>query len=142
MTVTPDGELPRWQLVALDCPDPLALADFYAHLTGGEVEPLGDFPRENVTWIEVTMPHGQVLGFQKVDDFRAPTWPQGPVPQQLHVDFVVGDLDAGERHVLAVGATKAPFQPGATFRVYLDPVGHPFCLVLRATPTVGGGGVG
>jgi hypothetical protein len=33
--------------------------------------------------------------------------------------------------VLSLGATKADFQPGDTFRVYLDPVGHPFCLVLR-----------
>jgi hypothetical protein len=29
-----------------------------------------------------------------------------------------------------VGARKHEYQPGTTFRVYLDPVGHPFCLVL------------
>jgi hypothetical protein len=52
------------------------------------------------------------------------------VPQQLHLDFLVSDLDEGERHVLEQGATKHSFQPGDTFRVYLDPVGHPFCLVL------------
>ena len=128
---TPENGMPRLQLFALDCPDPLALADFYSRLTGGVVEPLGDFPPENVTWIEVMTDDGQVLGFQKVPSFVAPTWPEGPVPQQAHLDFTVGDLDEGEAHVLAVGATKTAHQPGTTFRVYLDPVGHPFCLVLR-----------
>jgi hypothetical protein len=32
--------------------------------------------------------------------------------------------------VLTIGARKAEVQPGETFRVFLDPVGHPFCLVL------------
>lgn len=122
--------LPRLQLAALDCPDPLALAEFYASVTGGEVEALGDLPAEKVTWIEMMTPEGTVLGFQKVDHYVVPTWPEGAVPQQLHLDFVVDDLDEGETHVLAVGATKASYQPGDTFRVYYDPVGHPFCLVL------------
>jgi hypothetical protein len=34
--------------------------------------------------------------------------------------------------VLALGAKKAEFQPGTTFRVFLDPAGHPFCLVLAS----------
>ena len=68
--------------------------------------------------------------FQKVPNYVAPTWPDGPVPQQLHLDFLVPDLDEGEAHALAVGATKHDYQPGTTFRVFLDPVGHPFCLVF------------
>lgn len=40
----------------------------------------------------------------------------------------VDDLDAGARAVLELGATKHPVQPGQTFRVFLDPAGHPFCL--------------
>jgi glyoxalase superfamily protein len=32
--------------------------------------------------------------------------------------------------VIALGATKAEYQPGTTFRVMLDPAGHPFCLCL------------
>jgi predicted enzyme related to lactoylglutathione lyase len=121
------------RVTALDCPDPMALANFYAALTGLEVEPLGDFKPEDVTWIEV-QDHGRsVLGFQKIDHFVAPTWPEGPVPQQLHLDFAVADLDEGEAHALKVGARKTEFQPGDTFRVYLDPVGHPFCLVLHSS---------
>ena len=41
----------------------------------------------------------------------------------------VPDLDAAEQAVLAIGATKAEHQPGESFRVFLDPAGHPFCLV-------------
>jgi predicted enzyme related to lactoylglutathione lyase len=119
----------RFSVVALDCPEPLELASFYARLTGLEVEPLGDFPAQDVTWIELVNEGQPTIGFQKVPAYVAPTWPQGPVPQQLHLDFAVQDLDASEQTVLSMGATKANFQPGETFRVFLDPVGHPFCLV-------------
>ncbi len=120
----------RFNVTALDCPDPIALADFYAQLTGSTVEPLGDFPPRDVTWIELLSEGKPTLGFQKVDAFVAPTWPEGPVPQQIHIDFAVDDLDGAEQWALSLGASKSPFQPGTTFRVFLDPVGHPFCLVL------------
>jgi hypothetical protein len=71
------------------------------------------------------------LAFQHVDDYRAPEWPTQNVPQQYHLDFDVPALDEGERKVLALGATKAEFQPGTTFRVFLDPAGHPFCLCVE-----------
>ena len=38
------------------------------------------------------------------------------------------ELDAGEAAVLALGAVKHEVQPGESFRVFLDPAGHPFCL--------------
>jgi hypothetical protein len=120
-----------YRITALDCPDPIALANFYADLLGIAVEPLGDFAPEDVEWIEIVDGRHAVLGFQKVAHFVAPTWPVGPVPQQLHVDFSVANLDEGEAHALSVGATKAEFQPGDTWRTFLDPVGHPFCLVLN-----------
>jgi len=44
-------DLPALSVIALDCPDPLALADFYSRVTGLAVEPLGDFPPDQVTWI-------------------------------------------------------------------------------------------
>lgn len=126
------NSLPRYQLVGLDCPDPLALAYFYSELTGLSVEPLGDVAPHDVEWIELDNANHPTIAFQKVADYVAPTWPDGPIPQQLHLDFVVDDLDEGERHVLSIGATKHNVQPGSTFRVYLDPVGHPFCLVLAS----------
>ena len=124
--------LPQLRLTALDCPDPLALADFYSRLTGLDVEPLNGFASEDVTWIELLNPAGATIAFQKVAQYEAPTWPEGPRGQQLHLDFGVGDLVEGERHALAVGARLAEVQPGESFRVFLDPVGHPFCLVLEA----------
>ncbi len=118
-------------IVALDCPEPLELASFYSRLTGLDVEPLGDLPPDKVTWIELVNEGKPTIAFQKVASFVAPGWPDGPIPQQLHLDFDVADLDEAEAHALSLGATKTTFQPGTSFRVYLDPVGHPFCLVQR-----------
>lgn len=39
----------------------------------------------------------------------------------------VDDLDEAEAAV-ALGAVKHDHQPGTSFRVFLDPAGHPFCL--------------
>ena len=104
----------------LDCPDAGALAGFYAALLDWEVKDEGD-------WVEIRG-DGQCICFQQVADYQAPQWPGQDRPQQLHLDVVVDDLDEGERAVLGLGATKHEHQPGTTFRVFLDPAGHPFCL--------------
>jgi predicted enzyme related to lactoylglutathione lyase len=112
-------------LVVIDCPDPSALADFYGQLTGWKAEDDADG-----SWSQLKNPDGGItIAFQQVADFHAPDWPGQGEPQQFHLDVDVPDLDEGERAVLAVGATKAEHQPGTTFRVFLDPAGHPFCLV-------------
>ena len=70
-----------------------------------------------------------LLAFQKVDQaYTPPKWPGQQVPQQMHIDVKVDDLDVGEQQVLALGATKADYDQ-ETFRVYVDPAGHPFCLI-------------
>ena len=114
----------RLSLFALDCPDPRALAAFYSRVTG---LPVGS--DEDNEWIALVN-DGPTIAFQRVDGYVAPVWPGSTHPQQGHIDVDVLNLDTGEREVLALGATKAEFQPGTTFRVFLDPVGHPFCLVL------------
>jgi hypothetical protein len=121
---------PQLELTALDCPDPLALADFYSRVTGLAIRPLDSETSSDTGWVQLMNEGMPTLAFQGVAHFVAPTWPEGPVPQQCHLDFIVEDLDEGERHVIEQGATKHSFQPGKGFRVYLDPVGHPFCLVL------------
>lgn len=124
----------RFSLTALDCPDPLALAGFYARLTGWEIdatdEEIAALPQ--VSWVELRAPEGGPrLAFQRVDAYVRPTWPEGPVPQQLHLDFDVDALDQAEADAVAIGALVAAVQPRPdSFRVMLDPVGHPFCLVL------------
>ena len=122
----------KYYVTAIDCPDPIALANFYSKLSGFAIEPLGDFDPEKVTWVSLLRDGEPVICFQKIDNYVAPTWPEGPVPQQMHLDFDVKDLDTAETKVLAIGATKSEFQSATNFRVYLDPVGHPFCLVLNA----------
>jgi catechol 2,3-dioxygenase-like lactoylglutathione lyase family enzyme len=111
--------------VVLDCPDPRALAEFYRAVLGGELTFVED------DWVVLTV-DGSRLAFQLVEQFAAPTWPSGGRPQQFHLDVTVDDVDAAEPQVLALGATKHDVQPGEaagdSFRVYLDPAGHPFCL--------------
>ena len=114
----------RLSLVALDCPDPRALAAFYSEITGWEIEGADE------SWVQLRSDGGATLAFQAVPDHRPPEWPSAEQPQQAHLDFDVDDLDDGESRVLALGARKADHQPGTTFRVFLDPAGHPFCLVL------------
>jgi hypothetical protein len=117
--------LARLRTVVLDCPDPRALAAFYRGLLGGEITVDED------DWVTLEV-DGRRVGFQQADDFVPPTWPVGERPQQLHLDLTVDDVDAVEPQVLALGATRHEVQPGEAegdpFRVYLDPVGHPFCL--------------
>jgi hypothetical protein len=70
------------------------------------------------------------LDFQRVEAHNPPQWPGQEVPQQMHLDVDVDDLDEAEGAVLALGAVKHDHQPGTTYRVFLDPAGHPFCLCL------------
>lgn len=117
----------RFGVVALDTDDPEGLAAFYSAITGWPVVPHDQYP----WWITLDAGTGPSIAFQRVDNYQPPTWPGGGHPQQLHIDFDVDDLDAAEAEVLALGARLADFQPGDEWRVYLDPSGHPFCLVQR-----------
>ena len=114
----------RLSLFAFDCPDPMALARFYGALLGWEPE------RHDPDWVVLRGDGGATMAFQLAPNHRPPVWPSDEHPQQGHVDIDVADLDVAEQQVLALGASKADVQPGTTFRVYLDPAGHPFCLVL------------
>lgn len=117
--------LARLRSVVLDCPDPRSLAEFYRRVVGGEIT------FAEADWVVLTV-DGLRLAFQQADDFAPPTWPTGERPQQFHLDVTVEHVNAVEPQVLALGATKHAVQPGEmagdTFRVYLDPAGHPFCL--------------
>lgn len=110
--------------VTLDCDDPMALADFYHRATG-----LARHPKSDAEFAGLVGADGFFVGFQRVDGYTAPRWPGQQVPQQLHLDFRVDDLDEAEARLLALGATRPDPQPDPDrFRVLLDPAGHPFCL--------------
>ena len=117
----------KLSLVALDCPDPLALAEFYQRIVGGVVR--ADPPDSMQEWVRLQIDGASDIGFQRNLDYQAPEWPHG-AQQQAHLDLFVDDLDTSEREVVTLGARKASIQPSPTsWRVFLDPVGHPFCLV-------------
>jgi glyoxalase superfamily protein len=112
--------------IVLDCTEPWALARFWAGLLGGE--PVQWYPG----WVTIEPPpHGQRLSFQ------ASTAPSGP---GAHFDVLVDDLGAAHDRVLAAGAVLAgehvsprpgPAGEPIPWRVYRDPAGHAFCLVIR-----------
>ncbi|MFI0788425.1 VOC family protein [Streptomyces lydicus] len=118
-------------VVALDCPAPRELAAFYAAALDWRVTDDGG----DDEWVEVAGPDGRTLAFQRVDEgYRPPQWPGQDVPQQLHLDFDVprDRIDEAERKVTGLGAKLVRHDEGVRdFRVYLDPVGHPFCLCLK-----------
>ncbi|MER5732059.1 VOC family protein [Streptomyces sp. NPDC002138] len=109
----------------VDCPDTMKLAAFYSEVLG---LPVKDDSNEH--WAGIRF--GQLeLAFNRVDDYRAPQWPDSEHPKQFHLDFEVDDIAAEQDRVLALGATlqREHIDPeGYGFSVYTDPVGHPFCL--------------
>ena len=113
-----------FDVLVIDCPEPGPLADFYAALLGWRKV------SDNPQWAEIMSgpTDRPILAFQRVEDFAAPQWPGQEHPQQFHIDVKVDDLDVGERAALALGA-RATGSTTDTFRVYLDPAGHPFCLI-------------
>jgi catechol 2,3-dioxygenase-like lactoylglutathione lyase family enzyme len=115
------GPVMRLFAVTIDAPDALALARFYADLTGMDVTyegPEGAFITGD----------GRNLLFQQVGEYNPPRWPDPAHPQQAHLDLIVDDLDAGEARAVELGATRLP-AGGERFRVFTDPAGHPFCLI-------------
>ncbi|WP_329213043.1 VOC family protein [Streptomyces sp. NBC_01485] len=115
--------LTKYYGVTLDCPNPPQLAEFYQHLTGLKIS----YNTDDFAGLDGN--GGPAMGFQRVEDFRAPQWPEQSVPQQFHLDFQAEDLDAAEKWVVELGGTKADNQPGGErWRVFLDPAGHPFCI--------------
>jgi Glyoxalase-like domain len=115
--------------VVLDGADPWELARFWAGLLGGI--PVEWYPG----WVTLEPPpHGQRLSFQ------ASTAPVAENSSRVHFDILVDDLAEAHDRVVAAGAVLAgehvsprpgPAGEPVPWRVYRDPAGHPFCLVVR-----------
>jgi catechol 2,3-dioxygenase-like lactoylglutathione lyase family enzyme len=117
-----DKMIGRMYEIVIDCPDPKALADFYAEILGFDVIYADD------DWVTVGQNEGVRLGFQRAPDHRPPRWPDPTYPQQMHIDVFVPDVEKAEPAVLELGATLLEGAGESSFRVYADPAGHPFCL--------------
>ena len=107
-------------MVTIDCADAGAAAQFWSGLLGWEIVASGE-------GYAMLSGAGHTVGFGSVPDYRPPAWPSAENPQQLHLDLNVTDLEAAHERVLGLGAKLLDDAP-KTFRVYADPVGHPFCL--------------
>jgi len=119
----------RFRSVVLDCPDPRALADFYAQVGGGTPQ------AEDDDWVVLQVPDGPRLAFQRAEGFTPPEWPRADRnSQQFHIDFDAGatweEIDAAHAEVVSLGATPLDLEDREKkdFQVYADPAGHPFCL--------------
>jgi hypothetical protein len=141
--VTPERGFPRLRQVVLDCTDARVLAEFYRQLLGWQYRP-GDEPpatgepdTAGQHWLVLEDGAGSSrLAFQQVPALPKATWPEGPVPQQLHLDLTVptsAELDVQHERASALGArllNDSSDDPEEPLRVYADPAGHPFCIFV------------
>ena len=129
---------PQLLQVVLDTTNARELAEFYRKLLGlayrpgdEETAPDGD------DWLVLRDAHGvNKLAFQEIGTLPAATWPEGPRPQQLHLDLTVdsiSELDRQHERALSLGArllNDRSTDPVEPLRVYADPAGHPFCIFV------------
>lgn len=110
----------RLHHVILDCADVEAAATFWSAVLGQPVT-----YRSEDFWVVAPSDRHSGLAFQAAAGTTAPTWPDPAVPQQVHLDVMVDDVQRAGQAVMALGAR--PLRDD----VYADPAGHPFCLVPR-----------
>lgn len=134
---------PQLCQVVLDATDARRLAEFYRELLGyryraGDEPPTASQPDDQgADWLVLLDGGGsRRLAFQHVEELPEATWPDGPRPQQLHLDLTVasaaGLLEMHER-VVALGGRLLHDRfddPEEPLRVYADPAGHPFCIFV------------
>jgi catechol 2,3-dioxygenase-like lactoylglutathione lyase family enzyme len=117
----------RYSAVTFDCPDPAELARFYGEALGLPVAYSSD------DFILLGREGSTGLGFNRLANYRRPTWPDPAQEKQAHIELGVDDLETALARLLALGAVEAPAQPQPDrWRVLLDPAGHPFCITTLA----------
>ena len=113
------------KMVSLDSRDAGRDAEFWSAALGWDIAMAGD------GYAMLAGPD-HAIGFGTVPDYEPPRWPNHQGSKQFHFDLGVADLQAAEQRLVELGATVPDDQPGDTWRVLLDPSGHPFCLTLNA----------
>ncbi len=86
----------RLAAVSLDAVNPIPEAEFWRDLLGLQIIwQNDDFVALRGAAVLITV--------QRVADHRAPQWPTGEIPKQLHLEVAVADLDDGEQAAVALG---------------------------------------
>jgi len=135
--------VPQLRQVVLDSTDPRASAEFWRQLLkliyrdGHEPPSARADDVAGQDWLNLQTANGEpCLAFQKVDELAPSTWPESRVPQQLHLDLTVRNVDelnavhstieslGGELRFDRSDSIEEPL------RVYADPDGHPFCVFV------------
>jgi hypothetical protein len=141
--VVADQAVPLLRQVVLDTTDARVLAEFYRQLLALRYRPGDELPQagqpdpRGQDWLVLQGADGGTrVAFQQVARLPEATWPEGPRPQQLHLDLTVqtvADLDLQHARALALGARlllDRSDDPEEPLRVYADPAGHPFCIFV------------
>ena len=116
-------------------------------LDSDNAEELAAFYEKLLSWTKIYQEHegekwiilvdesgkGVPLVFQQIADYQRPVWPTKAKEQQqmLHLDFYVPteEFEREVKRALACGARLASEQLSPDWRVFLDPAGHPFCII-------------
>jgi hypothetical protein len=137
------SSFPALRAVVVDATNAREVAEFYRQLLGyqyrlgDERPPAGQPDPRGEDWLVLRDGTGDArLAVQHVPDLPESTWPDTRIPQQLHLDLTVGNLeDLGEQRdrALSFGAkllldrTSDLNEP---LFVFSDPAGHPFCIFV------------
>ncbi|KUO09039.1 VOC family protein [Streptomyces sp. DSM 15324] len=117
-------------VVVPDCAEPEQLAEFYKGFLDAEET---DVCAHRV---EIRGADGTRLAFRRDANATPPSWPRPENSFQVHLDFLVDDLDEAERRIVGLGGRPLDTNgaPGPhEERGYADPSGHSFTL-RRTTP--------
>ncbi len=114
-------------MISLDCAEVTPVADFWREALGYE-----QVASDGESYAMLSAGAGPALGFGKVEGYQPPAWPNEGGSKQFHLDLAAEDIDAEAERLVGLGATLVDPQPGETWRVLLDPAGHPFCVTNAA----------
>ena len=118
--------------VVIDSDNSEELSEFYQRLLGWTRE---HQYFEGDKWIVLKSAEGEgaPIVFQEAADYEKPIWPsaQGLQQQMMHLDFYVNfeDFDDEVGHAISCGARLSEIQLSESWKVLLDPAGHPFCII-------------
>ncbi|MCL1872899.1 MAG: hypothetical protein FWF85_02145 [Clostridiales bacterium] len=129
----------RLGAIVIDSNNPEELAEFYQKLLEWTIE-RQIFEGEKWIIVKSRDGEGMPLVFQEALNYQRPIWPsaEGLQQQMLHLDFYVkfDDFDSKVEHAISCGAVVSEIQLSDSWKVMLDPAGHPFCIIPLPKNTI------